>query len=125
MPSMSRGCKPASAIAFETASHAIDSVVRLEGRIWGVSPTPTMQYLSVSAPICFLTVCGCLSGVDAAFYRGQPAPSHHVNLPEPIGQRPVVLGITPSGAVRKDSGGYCPVPRGRSKLEFFNEGGGR
>src|SRR4030095_5915577 len=52
MPSMSRGSSPASAMAFFTASHAIDNVVRFDGRMWGVSPTPTMQYLSVKAPMC-------------------------------------------------------------------------
>src|SRR5580765_3352591 len=48
---MSDACSPASAIALRTASHAIESVVRFEGRMCGVSPTPTMQYLSVNAPI--------------------------------------------------------------------------
>ena len=38
-------------MAFLAASHAMDKVVRFDGRICGVSPTPTMQYLSVSAPI--------------------------------------------------------------------------
>jgi hypothetical protein len=33
-----------------TASQAIDNVVRLDGRMCG-PPTPTVQYLSVSAPI--------------------------------------------------------------------------
>src|SRR5215469_1515935 len=51
MPSISDGLRPASAIALRTASQAIESVVRLEGRRCGVSPTPTMQYLSVNAPI--------------------------------------------------------------------------
>jgi hypothetical protein len=51
MPSISHAPRPASAIAFRIASHAIDSVVRFDGRICGVSPTPTIQYLSVSAPI--------------------------------------------------------------------------
>src|SRR5579862_207278 len=50
---MSADSRPASAIALLIASHAIESVVRLLGRICGVSPTPTMQYLSVSAPIFF------------------------------------------------------------------------
>ena len=46
---------PASAIALRTASlHAIDGVVRFEGRMCGVSPTPTMQYFSVNAPIVLL-----------------------------------------------------------------------
>src|SRR5262245_8487033 len=48
---MSDARNPASAIALRTASHAIESVVRFEGRMCGVSPTPTMQYLSVNAPI--------------------------------------------------------------------------
>src|ERR1700730_9749401 len=51
---MSDASSPASRIALLTASHAIESVVRLLGRICGVSPTPTMQYLSVSAPIVLL-----------------------------------------------------------------------
>src|SRR6266542_10780 len=51
---MSDACSPASAIALLIASHAIDSVVRFEGRMWGVSPTPTMQYLSVRVPIALL-----------------------------------------------------------------------
>src|SRR5689334_7588622 len=55
MPSMSAGLRPASAIALLTDSHAIESVVRFDGRICGVSPVPTMQYLSVSAPIASST----------------------------------------------------------------------
>src|SRR6266849_1245612 len=55
MPSISRAPRPASAIAFRIASHAIESVVRFEGRICGVSPTPTIQYLSVSAPMILLS----------------------------------------------------------------------
>src|SRR5271155_2022059 len=51
---MSEACKPASAIALVIASHAIDRVVRLLGRMCGVSPTPTMQYLSDNAPMVFL-----------------------------------------------------------------------
>src|SRR5215831_15738257 len=51
MPSISRGCRPASSIAFLIASQAIDSVVRFDGRMCGVSPTPTTQYLSINAPI--------------------------------------------------------------------------
>src|SRR5437588_10459373 len=51
---MSAGFSPASASALLTDSHAIERVVRLEGRICGVSPTPTMQYLSVNAPIVAL-----------------------------------------------------------------------
>src|SRR5260370_17137356 len=38
-------------IAVGIGSDGIESVVRFDGRICGVSPTPTMQYLSVSAPI--------------------------------------------------------------------------
>ena len=41
-------------MAFLTASQAMDSVVRFDGHMCGVSPTPTIQTLSVSAPIFFL-----------------------------------------------------------------------
>src|SRR5215467_4431884 len=67
MPSMSDGLRPASTIALRTASQAIESVVRLEGRRCGVSPTPTMQYLSVSAPID-----ASLSAMMFADYCGAP-----------------------------------------------------
>jgi hypothetical protein len=65
-------------MAFLTASQAIDRVVRFEGRICGVSPTPTMQYLSVNVPMPFLlqkVVSYQFSVVSKNFlpFRWQPA----------------------------------------------------
>src|SRR5437867_1372591 len=51
MPSISCGSMPASAQAFLIASIAMESGVRPLNFMCGVSPTPTMQYLSVRAPI--------------------------------------------------------------------------
>src|SRR5438552_1913539 len=47
MPSTSEALSPASRIALRTASTAIARVVRLEFFENSVSPTPTMQYLSL------------------------------------------------------------------------------
>src|SRR5271170_4413232 len=79
MPSMSHAFRPASAIALVMASHAIESVVRLLGRICGVSPTPTMQYLSVRAPIVLLNPS---SGArpDARNFCNQPVDERCVHL---------------------------------------------
>src|SRR5262245_32259110 len=46
IPSMSDAFSPASAIAAFTAKVAIDRVVWVEPRLYSVSPTPTIAYLS-------------------------------------------------------------------------------
>src|SRR5215475_10764609 len=51
MPSTPSLPSPASAMAFLMASTAIARVLRFELRLYSVSPTPTMQYLSLSDPM--------------------------------------------------------------------------
>src|SRR5947207_13031221 len=48
MPSTSEARSPASRMALRTASTAMARVERPEPREYSVSPTPTMQYLSLS-----------------------------------------------------------------------------
>src|SRR4029077_5393381 len=48
MPSTSLALSPASRIALRTASTAMARVERPEPREYSASPTPTMQYLSLS-----------------------------------------------------------------------------
>src|ERR1700749_1765405 len=47
MPLTSSGPRAASAMALRSASAPIERVLRPEWREYGVSPTPTMQYLSL------------------------------------------------------------------------------
>src|SRR5258705_13918344 len=49
MPSTPSLPRPASRMALRTASTAIARVLRADCRLYSVSPTPTMQYLSLSA----------------------------------------------------------------------------
>src|SRR5262252_3775239 len=51
MPSTPSLPSPASAMAFLMASTAIARVLRFELLLYSVSPTPTMQYLSLSDPM--------------------------------------------------------------------------
>ena len=51
IPSTSEALSPASAMAFFTASTAMARVLRPECLLYSVSPTPTMQYLSLSPAI--------------------------------------------------------------------------
>ncbi len=51
IPSTSAALSPASAIAFFRASTAMARVLRPECLLYSVSPTPTMQYLSLSPAI--------------------------------------------------------------------------
>src|SRR3974390_1622841 len=46
MPSISEALSPASSMALRTAVVASARVVLFEPRVWGVSPTPMMAYLS-------------------------------------------------------------------------------
>src|SRR6185295_5800350 len=48
MPSTPSLSRPASRMALRTASTAIARVLRADWRLYSVSPTPTMQYLSLS-----------------------------------------------------------------------------
>src|SRR5437867_9998973 len=69
MPSTSEARRPASRMAFRTASTAIERVVRPEPREYSVSPTPTMQYLSRSV---FIATGGLLwLGSDEAAERAE------------------------------------------------------
>src|SRR5260370_37086205 len=88
MPSISRAPRPASAIAFRIASHAIDSVVRFDGRICGASPTPTIQYLSVSAPIAsrpfpMMPSLACVRQALARFAQRGQGPGEPGQINEP------------------------------------------
>src|SRR5215831_7669918 len=60
MPSTPSLPSPASAMAFLIASTAIARVLRFELRLYSVSPTPTMQYLSLSDPM--RSPCGSSGG---------------------------------------------------------------
>jgi hypothetical protein len=51
MPSTSEALRPASAMAFLIASTAMARVLRFDRLLYSVSPTPTMQYLSLSPAI--------------------------------------------------------------------------
>src|SRR5580704_4652184 len=58
MPSTPSLPRPASRMALRTASTAIARVLRADCRLYSVSPTPTMQYLSLSDAMALLDVDG-------------------------------------------------------------------
>src|SRR5204862_481683 len=65
MPSTSEARRPASRMALRTASTAMARVERPEPREYSVSPTPTMQYLSLSVFVATGGSFGCGSAQAA------------------------------------------------------------
>src|SRR2546423_11115337 len=69
MPSTSEARSPASRMALRTASTAMARVERPEPREYSVSPTPTMQYLSLSVFVATGGSFGC--GSEQAAERAE------------------------------------------------------
>src|ERR671922_575970 len=97
MPSISPGLRPASVMAFLTASTPIARVVRPELRVYAVSPTPTIQYLSRRFAIRFFLSA---RHADHPYGRFNPCLS-------PSGGTPAPTSATIIGAIRPKSNTFA------------------